>query len=378
MILLIWVIVWIKIKILTSTYQTCRIKISKQTKQYETVHNEMEYFDSSYFYTDKDVLDLKKSKTSFGQTMVSDLVIKKKKKGVLIMKKLTKYLLLIISIVGLLVVGCSNTKSDTSKENESKAETTEDVAADLESSEDVEVNEEISVEEESEPVEILVAAAASLQNAMEEIQVMYQEQNPNVTVTFTFGSSGALQQQIEQGAPVDVFMSAALTQMTALEEKDLIVKETKKELLENKVVLIVPKDSKLGITSFENILKAPMIALGDPESVPVGQYSEEVFTSLGILDKIKENVTYAKDVTEVLTWVSSGNADAGVVYATDTMSSDAVTVVAQAPEGSCSKVIYPVAVVKDTEVLDDATAFVEYLASAESIAVFEEYGFTAN
>ena len=294
------------------------------------------------------------------------------------MKKLTKYLLLIISIVGLLVVGCSNTKADTSKENESIAETTEEVAADLESSEGVVESEEISVEEETEPVEILVAAAASLQNAMEEIQVMYQEENPNVTVTFTFGSSGALQQQIEQGAPVDVFMSAALTQMSALEEKDLIVKETKKELLQNTVVLIVPKDSKLGITSFDDIIKAPMIALGDPESVPVGQYSEEVFTSLGILDKIKKNVTYAKDVTEVLTWVSTGNADAGVVYATDAISSDAVTVVAQAPEGSCSKVIYPVAVVKDTEVLDAATAFVEYLTSAESIAVFEAYGFTAN
>ena len=344
------------------------MKILKMTKQDKTIHNETKCFDLSYSYTDKDVLDLKRSKTFFAQTMVSDLVIKKKKKrGDLIMIKLTKYLLLIISIMGLLAVGCSNTKSDTSKENESKSETTEDVAADLDSNED-----------ESKPVEILVAAAASLQNAMEEIQVMYQKENPNVTVTFTFGSSGALQQQIEQGAPVDVFMSAALTQMTALEEKDLIVKETKKELLENKVVLIVPKDSKLGITSFEDVLKAPMIALGDPESVPVGQYSEEVFTSLGILDKIKEKVTYAKDVTEVLTWVSTGNADAGVVYATDAISSDAVTVVTQAPEGSCSKVIYPVAVVKDTEVLDDATAFVEYLASAESIAVFEEYGFTAN
>jgi len=306
------------------------------------------------------------------------------------MRKSAKVLFLIISIIGLLVVGCSNKKSDSTKETESKVETVEDTAKSVESSEAVGSSEAVessdaTVEnlassrgEEAEPVEILVAAAASLQNAMEEIQIMYQEANPNVTVTFTFGASGALQQQIEQGAPVDVFMSAALKQMTALEEEDLIVKESKKELLENKVVLIVPKDSKLGITSFEDILKAPLIALGDPESVPVGQYSEEVFTSLGILDKIKDKVTYAKDVTEVLTWVSTGNVDAGVVYATDAISNDDVTVVTEAPEGSCSKVIYPVAVVKGTKVEAGATAFVEYLASPEAIAVFEKFGFTAN
>jgi len=300
------------------------------------------------------------------------------------MRKLTKVLFLIISIIGLLVVGCSNKSTDSAKETESKVDAVEDTSKSVESSEAVVSSEatvensEVSTGEEAEPVEILVAAAASLQNAMDEIQVMYQEANPNVTVTFTFGASGALQQQIEQGAPVDVFMPAALKQMTALEEEDLIVKETKKELLENKVVLIVPKDSKLGITSFEDILKAPLIALGDPESVPVGQYSEEVFTSLGILDKIKDKVTYAKDVTEVLTWVSTGNVDAGVVYATDAISNDDVTVVTEAPEGSCSKVIYPVAVVKDTKVEASATAFVEYLASPEAIAVFEKFGFTAN
>ncbi len=297
------------------------------------------------------------------------------------MKK-SKVLFLIISIVGLFVLGCSNTSEDTTNgtESVSKAEAViaEDTADNVVSSEAEEVKEESSVGEEGETVEILVAAAASLQNAMEEIKEMYQAANPYTTITFTFGGSGALQQQIEQGAPVDVFMSAAVKQMTALEEKDLVVNETKKELLENKVVLIVPKDSELGITSFDDIVNAPLIALGDPESVPVGQYSEEIFTSLGILDVVKGKVTYANDVTEVLTWVSTGNVDAGVVYATDAISNSDVTVVTEAPEGSCSKVIYPVAVLKDSKVVKDATAFVEYLASDEAIAIFEKYGFTAN
>jgi len=213
---------------------------------------------------------------------------------------------------------------------------------------------------------------------MEELQILYKAANPDVTLTFTFGSSGTLQQQIEQGAPVDVFMSAALKQMKALEDGGLILTDTKKELLENKIVLIVPKDSDLEITSFEDILKAPVIALGEPSSVPVGQYSEEVFTYLGILDKVMEKVTYGKDVTEVLTWVATGNADAGVVYATDAKSSDDVTVVAEAPAESTSKVLYPVAVIKDTKVEEAAKAFVEYLASEEAIGVFEEYGFTVN
>ncbi len=302
------------------------------------------------------------------------------------MKKFKHVLFLIICMAALLTVGCGKKDSSEvdSSESTPTAEAITDSTASSDSSADTStdtatVETEATTEtEESEPVEILVAAAASLQNSMEELGKLYQAANPNVTVTFTFGSSGTLQEQIEQGAPVDVFMSAAVKQMKALEDKGLILDGTKKELLENKVVLIVPKDSKLGITSFEDILKAPTIALGDPESVPVGQYAEEVFTSLNMLDDVKKQANYGKDVTEVLTWVSTGNADAGVVYATDAMSSDDVTVVAEAPEGSTSKVLYPAAVVKDTKVADAAKAFVDYLASDEAISVFEKYGFTAN
>ncbi len=294
------------------------------------------------------------------------------------MKKLKHVLLLGICMAALLSAGCG--KKDTSEADSTAGNSTEAVADTAENSDGVQdsASEEDSSANTEQAAEILVAAAASLQNAMEEIEKLYQAVNPNVTVTFTFGSSGTLQEQIEQGAPVDVFMSAALKQMTALEEEGLILDGTKKDLLENKVVLIVPKDSELGIAGFEDILKASVIALGDPESVPAGQYAEEIFTSLNLLDDVKEKANYGKDVTEVLTWVNTGNADAGVVYATDAKSSDAVTVVAEAPEGSTSKVLYPVAVVKDSKVPEAAKAFVDYLGSEEALQVFEKYGFAAN
>lgn len=295
------------------------------------------------------------------------------------MKKMKKVLLLAVFMIALLTVGCGT--KDSGKSTESTPDTNAVETAGTEPTAEPTAESAVTVTPEptkAEPVEVLVAAAASLQNVMEELQTLYQAANPNVSLTFTFGSSGTLQQQIEQGAPVDVFMSAALKQMQALEDGGLILTDTKKELLENKIVLIVPKDSALGITSFEDILKAPVIALGEPSSVPVGQYSEEVFNYLGILDEVKEKVTYGKDVTEVLTWIATGNADAGVVYATDAKSSEDVIVVAEAPKDSTSKVLYPVAVIKDTKVLEGAKAFVEYLATEEALGVFEKYGFTPN
>lgn len=292
------------------------------------------------------------------------------------MKKLKHLLLLTVFLLAFLAAGCSAKNDSTSTNNT----VTPDVTQAAEVSEVPEATETPAAEpvKEAESVELLIAAAASLQNAMEEIKPLYEAANKGVTLTFTFGSSGSLQEQIEQGAPVDVFMSAALKQMKALEEGGLILEGSQKELLENKVVLIVPNDSTLDITSFEDITKAETIALGDPASVPVGQYSEEIFTSLGMLDKVKEKATYGKDVTEVLTWIATGNADAGVVYATDAKSSADVKVVAEAPEGSVSKAIYPVAVVKDSKVQDAAKTFVDYLASDEAIGIFQKYGFIAN
>lgn len=231
---------------------------------------------------------------------------------------------------------------------------------------------------DSQATELLVAAAASLKNAYEEELIpMFQEQYPNVRVSGTYDSSGKLQTQIEEGLEADVFMSAASTQMDALNEEGYIETSTMVDLLENKIVLIVPADSKLDLVSFEDIVKAGTIALGDPASVPAGQYAKEALTNLGLWDQIQDRVSFGTNVTEVLNQVAAASADAGIVYSTDAASmADQVMVIAKAPEGSLPQpVIYPVAVVKNTAHMDEAAAFVQFLQSPEAMAVFEDYGF---
>lgn len=232
----------------------------------------------------------------------------------------------------------------------------------------------------SEKVELVISAAASLTDVAAEIAEMYKSVAPNVSISYSFGSSGALQTQIEEGAPSDIFMSAAKKQMTALEGKNLIEEDKEKDLLVNKVVLITPKDSTKGITKFEDATtdKVSKIALGEPSSVPVGQYSEEIFNFLGILDKVKLKANYGSDVRQVLTWVESGEVDCGVVYATDAAASQKVKVICEAPKDSHKPVIYPVAVLKNSKHFDEANAFLNFLSSPEVVKVFEKYGFKMN
>jgi len=234
-------------------------------------------------------------------------------------------------------------------------------------------------EEPAEEVTILLAAAASLKNCIDgELIPMFAEKYPNITVDATYDSSGKLQAQIEEGADVDVFISAAMKQMNALDEQGLIKEGTKVELLENKIVLILPKDSQAEIASFEDILKAETIAVGDPESVPAGQYAKESFENLGLWEDVLAKASLGTNVTEVLSWVAAGSADAGVVYATDAASNPDVKVVAEAPEGSVSKVIYPIGIIDATTKLEAAENFAEFLQSAEALSIFEKYGFSAN
>jgi molybdate transport system substrate-binding protein len=163
-------------------------------------------------------------------------------------------------------------------------------------------------------VTLTISAAASLTEVMAEIKTLYKVENPNVTLKYNIASSGILQKQIEQGADVDLFFSAGKKQMVVLQEKGLLINETNVNLVRNSVVLIVKNDSTLNISDFKDAAdyKIVKIALGEPKTVPAGQYSEEVFSSLNILDKVKSKAIYAKDVKEVLTWVETGNVDAGV------------------------------------------------------------------
>lgn len=228
-----------------------------------------------------------------------------------------------------------------------------------------------------EPVELHVSAAASLTDVMNEIGKAYEEEHPDVKVVFNYGSSGALQQAIENGGTADLFFSAAQKQMDALDKKGLLKEGTRKDLLQNEVVLIVPKDSDKDITSFDQLTsdKLQHIALGEPKGVPVGQYSEEILTKLGLLDGIRAKAVYGSDVRQVLAWVASGEADAGLVYATDAAVEPSVRVVATAPAGTHKPIIYPAAVLKDTKHLDTAKDFLAFVSNDKNKERFAKYGF---
>ena len=233
---------------------------------------------------------------------------------------------------------------------------------------------------------ILVAAAASLQATFDnELIPLFEKENPEIAVEGTYASSGDLQHQIESGLDADVFFSAATSNMDTLAEEKLIDEDTVVDLLKNDVVLITPKDSKLGIKSFKDITKADTIAIGDPESVPAGKYAKEIFTNLGVYNEVEKKASLGASVTEVLSWVAEGSADAGIVYATDAQTENTngddkeVEVVATAEDSMMqTQVVYPVGVVSASTHKDEAKAFEDFLQTDEAKVILEKAGFTIN
>jgi molybdate transport system substrate-binding protein len=225
-------------------------------------------------------------------------------------------------------------------------------------------------------VSLTISAAASLTDAMNTIQKLYQAAYPNVTLTMNYASSGTLEQQIEQGAPADVFISAADKQMDMLEKKDLVLTGTRRVLVRNHLVLIVPKGSTV-VNSFGDLTKAAVkfLAIGEPSSVPAGQYAQESLTNMGLWEELQPKLVRGKDVRAVLTYVATRNADAGLVYSTDARTSRDVRVVTYAPEDSHSPIVYPIAVIKTSKNQAAARAFAAYLSGAFATAVFRSYGF---
>ena len=232
-----------------------------------------------------------------------------------------------------------------------------------------------SKSKDTEGKEVLVLAAASLTDVLTELATTYKEAT-GVTVTFSFASSGALQTQIESGSPADIFFSAAQKQMNVLEEKSLIDSDTRKNLLENKVVLITPANSTLNIKSFNDMVNPDVKKIGQPKSVPVGQYSEEILSNLSILDTVKAKAVYGSDVRNVLSWAETGEIDCGIVYETDAKIANNINIITQAPEGSHRKVIYPIAIVSSSKNKEEAKKFIDYISTENSIKVFEKYGFS--
>ena len=230
--------------------------------------------------------------------------------------------------------------------------------------------------------ELYIFIAASLANAMEEIQKDFNQKYPDVEIFYNADSSGTLQKQIEEGSRCDIFFSAATKQMDALVEEQLAKEDSVEDLLENKVVLIKLKDAETKVTGFENITEAENLALAG-EDVPVGQYAREIFTNLGIMDQVeKMEINEGKNVTEVLAAITQGSNEVGVVYATDAASvADQVDIIAEAPaEALETPVLYPVGLTEDQEASsaeqEAAEVFLEYLQTEEAMKVFEEYGFS--
>ncbi len=242
--------------------------------------------------------------------------------------------------------------------------------------------------DDTEPVTLYVFAAASMTETLDQIIELYKTAAPNVTIVPTYDSSGTLKTQIQEGAVCDIFISAAQKQMNQLDASkdaeggneeglDFVLQGTRTDLLENKVVLAVPDDNAADIQSFADLgtEKLTLLCIGN-EDVPVGAYSEEILTSLGILDQLEaaNKLTYGSNVKEVTTQVKEGTVDAGIIYATDAFSAE-LTVVDEATSDLCRQVIYPAAVLNITQNEQAARDFLAFLQSDEAMAVFTSVGF---
>lgn len=230
----------------------------------------------------------------------------------------------------------------------------------------------------AQPVEIIVSAAASLTDALKEAQSTFEAAHTGVKIRFNFGSSGALQQQIEQGAPVDLFISAATEPMERLVSKGLVHQNSVKTLASNKVVLIRSQSHEAVVHGWADLNKGAVqrIALGNPQHVPAGQYGKEVMEHLSLWGAVQNRLVLAEDVRQVLQFVGSGEVQAGIVYATDVATAKNVALVAEAPPGSHPPVVYPVAVLKESRNASQARLLADFLLSAEGRQILTKYGFT--
>jgi molybdate transport system substrate-binding protein len=224
--------------------------------------------------------------------------------------------------------------------------------------------------------EILVSAAASLTDVLKEIGAAFQL-NSKHTVKFNFGPSSALARQIEEGAPADMFFSADLPQMDHLDKQGLLEPGTRKNLVSNQLVIIAPADSKLALTSANDLLKPAVkrVALAEPTAVPVGVYASKYLAEEGLWDKVKAKIVPVQDARATLAAVESGNVDAGLVYKTDAAVAKKVKVVFHVPAGKAPKIVYPIAVVRESKRKQAARDFINYLQSAAAADAFKHHGF---
>lgn len=268
------------------------------------------------------------------------------------MKKVIALLLVLVLALGL--YGCTGS-------NETK--------------EDVNSNGNASTNESAKPIELTISAAASLTEAYNELKDIYESEK-YVKLIFNYGSSGALQKQIEEGAEVDVFVSAGQKQMNALEEKDLIIKDTREDIYRNELVLIVPEEYKDEITSINDIIGTDLkLSIGVPETVPVGQYAKEALEYLKIWNKLQTNIVLAKDVSQVLTYVEKGEVAAGIVYSSDSVRAKQSYIAEIFSEETHRPIVYPAAVVASTKNKEASIDFLSFLRTDKAKEILGKHGF---
>lgn len=265
------------------------------------------------------------------------------------MKKHVYFIMFIT--MALLFVGCSNASDESSEAEEQQDKSQEEIS-------------------------LTVSAAVSLTDALEEIQELYKKDH-NVEFSFNLAGSGTLAQQIQQGAPVDVFISANQQWMDTLEDEDEILSETRADITGNNLVLITEDNSSIDYESFEEISAddVEQIAVGNPESVPAGKYTEEILTNLEMWDDLEDTFILAKDVRQVLTYVETGNAEIGFVYESDALSSDKIKILAEADKDTHEPIIYPGAVIADTTEEEAAKEFLKFMESDEAQEILANHGF---
>ncbi|MEH7083056.1 molybdate ABC transporter substrate-binding protein [Neobacillus drentensis] len=226
-------------------------------------------------------------------------------------------------------------------------------------------------------VEITISAAASLNEAMNEIKTNFQKTNQHISLLYNFGGSGALKQQIVQGAPVDIFISASKDHINELTKKGLIDYKNQKDLLSNQLVLITNKRQPAPLETFDDLENKGIkkIAIGTPATVPAGMYAKQTLESLDIWEAMNAKIIQTKDVRQVLTYVETNSVDAGIVYMTDIKVTDKVKIVAIAKEQTHDPIIYSAGIIKSSAQKKEVSLFYDYLHSATAKDIFEKYGF---
>lgn len=226
-------------------------------------------------------------------------------------------------------------------------------------------------------IELTISAAASLKDSLVEIKNMFEEEYAHIKVRYNFGGSGSLQQQIKQGAPVDLFISASEEKFDELLKVGLIDKDKRTPLLKNELVLITESSNPSSLLGFEDLVGTNIehIAIGIPETVPAGEYAKETLEHLNIWEVIEPKVIFAKDVRQVLSYVETGNVDAGIVYRTDALTSDNVTIIESATPDSHTAIHYPIGIVNETKKYEAAKDFYNFLQTDAVLEVFENDGF---